>query len=135
MRSITRLKRIMLIANGQRPTPKISPICVLVKLNCKAQVSMTWCERTEQKAVAIIAAQHAQNIHFCDAVVSPPESAYIDAAGTLRKIGHGGLLAKDKKQLRIDFDELSIMLAGRGNLESTQPNWRGFRKIPENSTS
>src|SRR6218665_1803179 len=61
MVSIAKLKSTMLIANGQRPTPAISPICVLVKLNSLPHCGNVSARRTKPKEVVDKAITQSQN--------------------------------------------------------------------------
>ena len=51
----------MLMAKGQRPTPKISPCCVFERLNSAPHSPMTWARTMKPKAVAMRAMKHPQN--------------------------------------------------------------------------
>ena len=50
----------MLIANGHRPTPKISPFWVSLNPNCAAQSSIISARMMKPNAVVISDIQHAQ---------------------------------------------------------------------------
>jgi hypothetical protein len=51
----------MLRANGHNPTPRISPISVLVRLNSAPQVEINMALSINMKDVAINAVKQAQN--------------------------------------------------------------------------
>src|SRR6218665_2211116 len=61
MVSIAKLKNTMLITNNQRPTPAISPICVLVKLNSLPHCGNVSARRTKPKEVVDKAITQSQN--------------------------------------------------------------------------
>src|SRR5262245_21828485 len=59
---------MMLMANGQMPTPRISPCCVWVRLNSAPHSLITNERITNPKAVATTAVKQPQNKSFSRAV-------------------------------------------------------------------
>ena len=67
MRSMIRLNRMMLMAKGQRPTPKISPFWVSLRLNSTPQSPMICARTMNPNDVAMREMKQVQKTHFCPA--------------------------------------------------------------------
>src|SRR6188474_2617741 len=101
MRSITRLNRMIDTANGQMPTPRISPFCVSVRSNSFWRSPRIMMRRMNANDVAVRAMKHATNSRFFAASVRL--SSMVRAGGEGERCGRVSLHAAEHR-LRIELD-------------------------------